>query len=263
MKSLLVLAICFIAAQALTEEQKEKLKIYRSECLAVNTKVDVQLVNELKFGYFKTENEPLKKYILCILVKAGLMTEAGEFKKDIALAKTVNAAERLAVKKILDDCLTQKGNTPHQSAWKYSKCFHEKLPRNHESIFVNGQNPTTAPTNATAEPSEIYLEQCLNESKADRIAVNKLKSGDLRNANDALKKWTLCYLDKQGVMSSSGVLSQDTVLRNFANIDKDKVEQIIDKCLFKNAHDPVETAWHYITCFYKKGSKYAKKANRF
>ncbi|XP_026497529.2 uncharacterized protein LOC113401713 [Vanessa tameamea] len=129
--------------------------------------------------------------------------------------------------------------------------------------LVRGEDETTtATTNATIEPSQLYLEDCINESKANRIAVNKLKSGDRRNANDALKKWALCYLGKQGVMSSAGVLSQDVVLRDIPSTDKDKVEQIIDKCLYKKAHDPVETAWHYITCFHKRGSKYAKKANR-
>ncbi|XP_026497454.2 uncharacterized protein LOC113401672 [Vanessa tameamea] len=135
MKTLLVLAVCSIAAQALTDEQREKLKIYRSQCLAVNTKVDVKLVNELKSGYFKTENEPLKKYILCILVKAGVMTPAGEFKKDVLLAKTLNPADKTMVKKLLDKCLVFKGNTPHQSAWNYSKCFHEHGPRRNETIF--------------------------------------------------------------------------------------------------------------------------------
>nr|XP_026497454.1 uncharacterized protein LOC113401672 [Vanessa tameamea] len=135
MKTLLVLAVCFIAAQALTDEQREKLKLYRSQCLAVNTKVDVKLVNELKSGYFKTENEPLKKYILCILVKAGVMTPAGEFKKDVLLAKTLNPADKTMVKKLLDKCLVFKGNTPHQSGWNYSKCFHEHGPRRNETIF--------------------------------------------------------------------------------------------------------------------------------
>ncbi|XP_047537625.1 general odorant-binding protein 56a-like [Vanessa atalanta] len=132
MKTLLVLAICFIAAQALTDEQKDKLKKHRSECL-VETKADEQLVNKLKTGDFKTENEPLKKYALCMLIKSELMTKDGKFKKDIALAKVPNAAEKPAVEKLIDTCLANKGNTPHQTAWNYSKCYHEKDPKH--SIF--------------------------------------------------------------------------------------------------------------------------------
>nr|QOV03034.1 odorant binding protein 18 [Apocheima cinerarius] len=133
MKTLLVLTVCFVLAQALTNEQKEKLKKHKTECLA-ETKPDEQLVNKLKTGDFKTENEPLKKYSLCMLVKSELMTKDGKFKKDVALAKVPNAADKPAVEKIIDTCLANKGNTPQQTAWNYAKCYHEKDAKH--SIFV-------------------------------------------------------------------------------------------------------------------------------
>ncbi|VVC93553.1 general odorant-binding protein 56a-like [Leptidea sinapis] len=125
MKVLLVLAVCVFAVQALTDEQKEKLKKHRSECL-VETKADEQLVNKLKTGDFKTETEPLKKYALCMLIKSELMTKDGKFKKDVALAKVPNEANKPAVEKLIDACLANKGNTPQQTAWNYVKCYHEK-----------------------------------------------------------------------------------------------------------------------------------------
>ncbi|XP_023954198.1 general odorant-binding protein 56a [Bicyclus anynana] len=132
MKTFLVLAICFVAAQSLTDEQKERLKKHRSECLA-ETKADEQQVNKLKSGDFKTENESLKKYALCMLIKSELMTKDGKFKKDVALAKVPNAADKPVVEKLIDNCLANKGNTPHQTAWNYAKCYHEKDPKH--SIF--------------------------------------------------------------------------------------------------------------------------------
>nr|ALS03864.1 odorant-binding protein 16 [Ectropis obliqua] len=128
MKTLIVLAVCFVAAQALSNEQKEKLKKHKTECLA-ETKPDEQLVNKLKTGDYKTENEPLKKYALCMLIKSELMTKDGKFKKDVALAKVPNAADKPAVEKIIDACLANKGNTPQQTAWNYVKCYHEKDPK--------------------------------------------------------------------------------------------------------------------------------------
>nr|CAJ2313450.1 B2 protein [Metisa plana] len=128
MKVLVVFAVCLVAASALTDEQKEKLKKHRGECLT-ETKAEQSLVDKLKNGDFKTENEPLKKYALCMLTKSELMTKDGKFKKDVALAKVPNAADKPAVEKLIDACLANKGNTPHQTAWNYVKCYHEKDPK--------------------------------------------------------------------------------------------------------------------------------------
>ncbi|PZC80220.1 general odorant-binding protein 56a [Helicoverpa armigera] len=135
MKTFVVLAACVMLVQAsgLTDEQKEKLKKHRSECLT-ETKVDEQLVNKLKGGDYKTESEPLKKYALCMMMKSELMTKDGKFKKDVALAKVPNAADKPTVEKLIDACLANKGNTPHQTAWNYVKCYHEKDPKH--AIFL-------------------------------------------------------------------------------------------------------------------------------
>ncbi|KAM3960829.1 LOW QUALITY PROTEIN: B2 protein [Aphomia sociella] len=132
MKTFVVFAVCVVLAQALTDEQKEKLKKHRSECLA-ETKPEEQLVNKLKTGDYKIENESLKKYALCMLIKSELMTKDGKFKKDVALAKVPNAADKPAVEKLIDACLANKGNS-HQTAWNYVKCYHEKDPKH--AIFL-------------------------------------------------------------------------------------------------------------------------------
>uniref|UniRef100_A0AAU8BFK7 General odorant-binding protein n=2 Tax=Conopomorpha sinensis TaxID=940481 RepID=A0AAU8BFK7_9NEOP len=133
MKCLVVFAVCLVLAQALTDEQKEKLKKHRTDCLA-ETKADVQLVDKLKTGDFKTENEPLKKYAQCMLIKSELMTKDGKFRKDVALAKVPNPADKANVEKLIDTCLANKGNTPQQTAWNYVKCYHEKDPKH--AIFL-------------------------------------------------------------------------------------------------------------------------------
>ncbi|CAG4954887.1 unnamed protein product [Parnassius apollo] len=128
MKSFIVLAICLVAVQALTDEQKEKLKKHRTECLA-ETKANEEQVNKLKTGDFSTENEELKKYVLCLMEKSELMTKDGKFKKDVALAKVPNPADKPTVEKLIDTCLANKGETPQDTAWNYAKCYHEKDPK--------------------------------------------------------------------------------------------------------------------------------------
>ncbi|KPJ17734.1 B2 protein [Papilio machaon] len=133
MKYFVVFAICLVAVQALTDEQKEKLKKHRSECLAESKAVEEQ-VDKLKTGDFTNENEDLKKYTLCLMVKSELMTKDGKFKKDVALAKVPNAADKPTVEKLIDACLANKGSTPQQNAWNYVKCYHEKDPKH--SILI-------------------------------------------------------------------------------------------------------------------------------
>lgn len=43
--------------------------------------------------YLQTDNEDLKKYAHCMLVKSELMTKDGKFKKDVAMAKVPNAGK--------------------------------------------------------------------------------------------------------------------------------------------------------------------------
>ncbi|KPJ03487.1 B2 protein [Papilio xuthus] len=145
MKYFVVFAICLVAVQALTDEQKEKLKKHRSECLAESKAVEEQ-VDKLKTGDFTNENDDLKKYTLCLMVKSELMTKDGKFKKDVALAKVPNAGKRVlilkmfvtadkpTVEKLIDACLANKGSTPQQNAWNYVKCYHEKDPKH--SILI-------------------------------------------------------------------------------------------------------------------------------
>ncbi|CAG9136714.1 hypothetical protein JYU34_004907 [Plutella xylostella] len=133
MKFLVVFAICLVAAQALTDEQKEKLKKHKTECLA-ETKPEVEHVDKLKNGDYTTENEALKKYAHCMMIKSELMTKDGKFRKDVALAKVPNPADKPMVEKLIDTCLANKGDTPQQTAWNYVKCYHEKDPKH--AIFL-------------------------------------------------------------------------------------------------------------------------------
>lgn len=50
--------------------------------------------------YLQTDNEDLKKYAHCMLVKSELMTKDGKFKKDVAMAKVPNAGKSQSPKHI-------------------------------------------------------------------------------------------------------------------------------------------------------------------
>ncbi|XP_061379775.1 uncharacterized protein LOC116774048 [Danaus plexippus] len=126
--------------------------------------------------------------------------------------------------------------------------------------FVQVRN-TASITNYKSPLIAEYVEHCLRESRANPEHIIFLKNGVIHSPNYALKNWLLCYLSRTGVMSPEGVLKQHVVMKKVAKQDKDLVEKIIDKCLFKTPHEPVDTAWKYLTCFRKRQPQYAREIN--
>ncbi|CAG9567840.1 unnamed protein product [Danaus chrysippus] len=106
-----------------------------------------------------------------------------------------------------------------------------------------------------------HVEHCLHQSRANPEHVIFLKNNVIHRPNYALKSWLLCYLSRTGVMSPEGVLKLHVAMKNVAKQDRDLVEKIIDKCLFKTPHEPVETAWKYLSCFRKNQPQYARQIN--
>ncbi|XP_046972297.1 uncharacterized protein LOC124539031 isoform X2 [Vanessa cardui] len=102
MKTLLILAICVVAAQALTEEQNKRLKQYKKECFSSSkTKIKPKLIVQLISEYFKRDYKPLHKYIICLLARASLMTANGKFKNNIAELLARYPIDPMALRELL------------------------------------------------------------------------------------------------------------------------------------------------------------------
>lgn len=112
----------------MTEEQKAKLKKHQGECIS-ESDIEPAVLQKLRAGDYKVDNDGIKRFALCMLIKSELMTKEGKFKKDVALAKVPVEADKAQVERVIDACLANKGNSPEQSAWNYVKCYHEKNPK--------------------------------------------------------------------------------------------------------------------------------------
>lgn len=86
------------------------------------------LVKKMREGDFSTEDEPLQRYVFCMLRKSDLITEDGHFNKDVAMSKLPEDSDREKIEKAIDACKGEQGSSPHESAWLIVKCYHEESP---------------------------------------------------------------------------------------------------------------------------------------
>ncbi|XP_049886080.1 uncharacterized protein LOC126380594 [Pectinophora gossypiella] len=114
-------------AQCVPDESDELIKKYKLQCID-ETKADPELVIMLKAGNWKVNDIPLKKWALCVLVRAGIMSPEGVFRIDEAL-DTVPDKDQDYVMSRIDSCLPQKEFVPYEIAWHYLKCYNKKKPK--------------------------------------------------------------------------------------------------------------------------------------
>ncbi|XP_022117217.2 uncharacterized protein LOC110994715 [Pieris rapae] len=108
-----------------------------------------------------------------------------------------------------------------------------------------------------------HIEECTKESRVNKVQIEKMKSGywSLPHRSTSLKYWAFCYLKRLNMMTEAGVLRQDVVLKNFNGKERLQITKIIDKCLYTTAHLPMDTAWHYLSCFHKNNYKLCKRVH--
>ncbi|XP_044745333.1 uncharacterized protein LOC123307181 [Coccinella septempunctata] len=127
MKFLVVAACAIIAVQALTDEQKEKLKNYSTAC-SESTGVDKEAITNARKGLF-TDNEKYKDYLFCMSKKIGYQNEAGEIQKDVLREKALTALkDEKLVDNLIEKCAVAK-DTPQNTAFETIKCYYENNPK--------------------------------------------------------------------------------------------------------------------------------------
>ncbi|XP_004923303.2 uncharacterized protein LOC101744692 [Bombyx mori] len=109
------------------ENEVRALRAFQADC-AEDVQVKPDLVVNLKSGDWQTEDVSLKKWALCVLMKLGLMTAQGVFKMNEAMSKIPDMNDKIIAEKLIDDCLSLQATTPHDAAWNYIKCHHQKDP---------------------------------------------------------------------------------------------------------------------------------------
>nr|AVH84924.1 odorant binding protein 17 [Harmonia axyridis]QTE76116.1 odorant binding protein 8 [Harmonia axyridis] len=131
MKFLVVAACVLLTVQALTDEQREKLKEHSTAC-AKSTGVDPEAIANAKKGTF-SDDEKFKDYLFCVSKKIGFQNEAGEIQKDVVKQKaTVALKDEKLVDEIIKKCAVVK-DTPQNTAFEVAKCYYENNAK-HSSL---------------------------------------------------------------------------------------------------------------------------------
>ncbi|XP_063904896.1 B1 protein-like [Zophobas morio] len=131
MKAFIVLVAVAISVQALTDEQKEKIKTYHKDCAAASG-VDQDLVARGRKGDF-VDDPKLKEHLFCVSKKAGFQNDAGDVQTEVLKAKlNAELKDQEVTNKLVEKCAVKKA-TPQDTAFESFKCYYENTPH-HISI---------------------------------------------------------------------------------------------------------------------------------
>ncbi|GJQ86830.1 putative insect pheromone/odorant binding protein [Trypoxylus dichotomus] len=102
----------------------EKIKEISKECIKT-VGVDVALVRRIKDGDI-ADDPKVKEFISCVLKKLGMQGDDGSFNNDVIKSKMPKGLSETEKQDIMDNCLTLKGSSADDTAWKVYKCYREK-----------------------------------------------------------------------------------------------------------------------------------------
>ncbi|RZC37080.1 PBP GOBP domain containing protein [Asbolus verrucosus] len=123
---IIAVALAVVGVQALTDEQKEKIKAYHKDCSA-ESGVDQDLISKARKGEF-VDDAKLKEHLFCFSKKAGFQNDAGDIQEDVIRTKLNAELKDLdATNKLITKCAVKK-DTPQQTAFDTIKCYYENTP---------------------------------------------------------------------------------------------------------------------------------------
>ncbi|XP_078053043.1 general odorant-binding protein 56a-like [Augochlora pura] len=119
---LVVFALCFVSALALTDEQKAKLVQYKNDCIA-DTGVDAKVVDDAKAGNFNVDDEKLACFSSCMLKKIGIMNADGSINEETARKKAPAGVTQEQIDDVINKCKDITGPNDCKKAANLVKCF--------------------------------------------------------------------------------------------------------------------------------------------
>ncbi|XP_017878110.1 general odorant-binding protein 56d-like [Ceratina calcarata] len=119
-----VLAICFVGAMALTDEQKAKLAEHKAVCIT-ETGVDAQVVENAKNGNWADGDEKLECFSACMLKRIGIMRPDGSISEEVTRQKAPTDIPKEKIDDVINKCKGTTGANDCKKAANLAKCFIE------------------------------------------------------------------------------------------------------------------------------------------
>ncbi|XP_059048155.1 B1 protein-like [Achroia grisella] len=99
-----------------------------------------------------------------------------------------------------------------------------------------------------------FTVECQKETGVKPDLLVEAKKGKF-NDDDALKKFTLCFFKKTGIVDSQGKLNVETALSKLPEgVDKADAKKLLEECRKKTGKDAADTAFEILKC-YSHGTK--------
>ncbi|KAJ2947747.1 hypothetical protein O0L34_g9522 [Tuta absoluta] len=96
-----------------------------------------------------------------------------------------------------------------------------------------------------------YTAECVKETGVKPEVLAEAKKGHFAD-DEALKKFTLCFFKKSGIISSDGKLNSEAALSKLpAGVDKAKVAKVLEECKKKTGKTQADTAFEIFKCYHK------------
>lgn len=100
-----------------------------------------------------------------------------------------------------------------------------------------------------------HIKACIVETKVDPEVVGKLKAGDFSSNDEKAQCFTLCFLQKSGLMDANANQNESVIIEKLSvDKDKTKVKALFDKCKNEKGSSPCETAFNVYKCYRAAGA---------
>ncbi|XP_013149434.1 PREDICTED: B1 protein-like [Papilio polytes] len=105
-------------------------------------------------------------------------------------------------------------------------------------------------SHAQKEKAHLHTAECMKESGVKSEVLAEAKKGVFED-DEALKKFTLCFFKKSGIISDEGKLNVSEALAKLpTGVDKVASEKLLEECKKKTGKDHADTAFEIYKCYY-------------
>ncbi|XP_049881137.1 general odorant-binding protein 56d-like [Pectinophora gossypiella] len=96
-----------------------------------------------------------------------------------------------------------------------------------------------------------YTADCVKETGVKPEVLANAKKGQFAD-DEALKKFTLCFFQKTGILSKDAKLNTDVALSKLpAGVDRAAVGKVLEECKKKTGKTHADTAFEVFKCYHK------------
>nr|QQG64123.1 odorant binding protein OBP10 [Dioryctria abietella] len=100
----------------------------------------------------------------------------------------------------------------------------------------------------------LYIMECMKQTGVKPEVLADAKKGNFKD-DEGLKKFTLCFFQKAGIVDHDGKVNVDAALAKLpSGVDKMEAKTLLEGCKKKTGKDAADSAFEVFKC-YSRGTK--------